>query len=77
MAAVQVNGRVPVLFGGDIRSGMDLAKALYPSASACLIGRLYLYSLAFASQERRGSAAHSRRRTRQYPCLLGCADLEP
>jgi isopentenyl diphosphate isomerase/L-lactate dehydrogenase-like FMN-dependent dehydrogenase len=48
MVAVQVNGRVPVLFDGDIRSGMDLAKARYLSASACLIGRPYLYGLAFA-----------------------------
>ena len=42
----QVNGRVPVLFDGGIRSGLDAYKVLSLGASAVCIGRPYIYGLA-------------------------------
>ena len=74
MVAAQVNGRVPVLVDGGVRSGMDLAKALCLGASACLIGRPYLYGLAIAGQ--RGVEAVLRVLREELDsslALLGCA----
>lgn len=41
-----VAGRLPVLVDGGIRSGLDVVKAMQRGASACLIGRAWLYALA-------------------------------
>lgn len=41
-----VSGRGVVLVDGGIRRGSDVLKALALGASACLIGRPYLYGLA-------------------------------
>jgi 4-hydroxymandelate oxidase len=43
-----VNGRLPLLVDGGIRRGTDVLKALALGAKAVLIGRPYLYALAFA-----------------------------
>ncbi|HEV3317440.1 MAG TPA: alpha-hydroxy acid oxidase [Candidatus Angelobacter sp.] len=43
-----VNGRLPLLVDGGIRRGTDILKALALGAKAVLIGRPYLYALAFA-----------------------------
>jgi len=41
-----VDGRVPVLFDGGVRRGVDVVKALALGATAVLIGRPYLWGLA-------------------------------
>ncbi|HUY71589.1 MAG TPA: alpha-hydroxy acid oxidase [Gaiellaceae bacterium] len=41
-----VGGRVPVLIDGGVRRGTDVVKAVALGASACLIGRPYLWGLA-------------------------------
>jgi 4-hydroxymandelate oxidase len=46
--AEKVNGKLPLLVDGGIRRGTDILKALAMGASAALIGRPYLYALAFA-----------------------------
>jgi 4-hydroxymandelate oxidase len=43
-----VKGRLPLLVDGGIRRGTDILKALALGAKAVLIGRPYLYALAFA-----------------------------
>ena len=43
-----VNGKLPLLVDGGIRRGTDVLKALALGAKAVLIGRPYLYALAFA-----------------------------
>jgi L-lactate dehydrogenase (cytochrome) len=45
-----VEGRLPVLFDGGIRSGLDVLKALALGAQACLIGRPWAYALAADGQ---------------------------
>ncbi len=43
-----VNGRLPLLVDGGIRRGTDVLKAIALGAKAVLVGRPYLYALAFA-----------------------------
>ena len=43
---VAVAGRVPILFDGGVRRGVDVVKALALGASAVMIGRPYLWGLA-------------------------------
>ncbi|HWZ46309.1 MAG TPA: alpha-hydroxy acid oxidase [Candidatus Saccharimonadales bacterium] len=49
--AEKVNGRLPILVDGGIRRGTDVLKALALGAKAVLIGRPYLYALAYAGAE--------------------------
>jgi isopentenyl diphosphate isomerase/L-lactate dehydrogenase-like FMN-dependent dehydrogenase len=46
-----VGGRIPVLMDGGIRRGTDVIKAVARGASACLVGRPYLWGLAVAGEE--------------------------
>jgi len=46
-----VAGRVPVLFDGGVRRGVDVVKALALGATAVMIGRPYLWGLATAGSE--------------------------
>lgn len=46
-----VDGKVPVLIDGGIRRGADIARACALGASACLIGRPFLYGLGANGQE--------------------------
>lgn len=45
-----VEGRLPVLFDGGVRSGADIAKALALGARAVLLGRPYVYGLALGGE---------------------------
>lgn len=45
-----VAGRVPVLVDGGVRSGADVVRALALGASACLIGRPWIWALAADGQ---------------------------
>jgi len=42
---VAVAGRVPILFDGGVRRGVDVVKALALGATAVMIGRPYLWGL--------------------------------
>jgi len=44
----RVDGKIPVLVDGGIRRGTDVLKAIALGAKAVLIGRPYLYALAYA-----------------------------
>ncbi len=47
----KLNGKLPVLVDGGIRRGTDVLKALALGAKAVLVGRPYLYALAYAGSE--------------------------
>lgn len=71
-----VDGRLPVLFDGGIRSGLDMLKALGLGAKACLVGRPWAYALAAGGED---GVAHMIEILRQElttaMTLSGCADL--
>ncbi|WP_255570377.1 alpha-hydroxy-acid oxidizing protein [Cohnella sp. CFH 77786] len=45
-----VEGRIPVLFDGGIREGVDVLKTIALGATAVLLGRPYIYGLAVAGE---------------------------
>lgn len=45
-----LGGRIPVLMDGGVRRGSDVVKALAIGATACLVGRPYLWGLAVAGE---------------------------
>ena len=49
--AEKVDGRLPILVDGGIRRGTDVLKALALGAKAVLVGRPYMYALAYAGAE--------------------------
>jgi 4-hydroxymandelate oxidase len=49
--AEAVAGRIPVLFDGGVRRGVDVVKALALGASAVMIGRPFLWGLAVSGAE--------------------------
>ncbi|MBS0418423.1 MAG: L-lactate dehydrogenase [Proteobacteria bacterium] len=71
-----VNGRLPVLFDGGIRSGLDMLKALALGANACLVGRPWAYALAAGGE---AGVAHMvdilRQELTTALTLSGCSDL--
>lgn len=44
--AAAVDGRVPLLVDGGVRSGLDILRMLALGASACLVGRAWVYAMA-------------------------------
>jgi isopentenyl diphosphate isomerase/L-lactate dehydrogenase-like FMN-dependent dehydrogenase len=69
----RIAARVPVLVDGGIRRGSDVVKALCLGASACLIGRPYLYGLAVGGQEGVQAVLECfRREIDTTLALLGC-----
>jgi 4-hydroxymandelate oxidase len=49
--AQAVAGRVPLLFDGGVRRGVDVVKALALGATAVMIGRPYLWGLGAAGAD--------------------------
>lgn len=71
-----LNGTLPLLFDGGIRSGTDIFKAIALGANAVLVGRLQVYALAVAGAL---GVAHMIRLLREEleacMALAGCATL--
>jgi len=71
-----VAGRVPVILDGGVRRGVDVIKAIARGATACMIGRPWLYGLAAGGEEGVDTALNILRNEIDVAlALLGCASL--
>jgi L-lactate dehydrogenase (cytochrome) len=71
-----VDGKAEVILDGGIRRGTDVLKAMALGATACMIGRPYLYGLSIAGQQGVEHALNIfRDEIRRDLALLGCPDI--
>lgn len=71
-----VAGRIPLILDGGVRRGSDVIKAIALGATACMIGRAWLYGLAAGGEsgvERALTILHDE--IDVSLALLGCSDL--
>jgi L-lactate dehydrogenase (cytochrome) len=72
-----VGGRAQVILDGGVRRGTDVVKALALGATACMIGRPYLYGLAAGGEEGVTKALTVlRNEIKRALMLLGCPDVK-
>jgi L-lactate dehydrogenase (cytochrome) len=72
-----IGGRAEILVDGGVRRGTDVIKALALGATACMIGRPYLYGLAAGGEEGVTRALTLlREEIRLAMMLLGCPDVK-
>ena len=71
-----VAGRIPLILDGGVRRGSDVIKAIALGATACMIGRAWLYGLAAGGESGVERALTILRDEIDVSlALLGCADL--
>jgi L-lactate dehydrogenase (cytochrome) len=71
-----VAGRIPLILDGGVRRGSDVIKAIALGATACMIGRAWLYGLAAGGESGVERALSILRDEIDVSlALLGCADL--
>ncbi|MES1202662.1 MAG: L-lactate dehydrogenase [Pseudomonadota bacterium] len=71
-----VQGDLPILFDGGVRSGLDVLRALATGAQACLLGRAWAYSLAANGQAGVAQMLSIIRAELQVAmALTGCTDV--
>lgn len=71
-----VAGRIPLILDGGVRRGSDVVKAIALGATACMIGRAWLYGLAAGGESGVERALSILRDEIDVSlALLGCSDL--
>ena len=71
-----VAGRIPLILDGGVRRGSDVVKAIALGATACMIGRAWLYGLAAGGETGVERALSILRDEIDVSlALLGCSDL--
>lgn len=71
-----VAGRIPLILDGGVRRGADVVKAIALGASACMIGRAWLYGLAAGGEDGVETALTMLRDEIDVAmALLGCSEL--
>jgi len=74
--AEAVAGRIPLILDGGVRRGSDVVKAIALGATACMIGRAWLYGLAAGGESGVERALRILRDEIDVTlALLGCADI--
>ncbi|MDT8429640.1 MAG: L-lactate dehydrogenase [Pseudomonadales bacterium] len=71
-----VDGKVPVLMDGGVRSGLDVLRALALGADACLLGRAWAFPLAAGGEAAVARLLNTlRAELRVAMALTGCTDV--
>jgi len=74
--ASAVGGDLEIILDGGIRRGSHIVKALALGATACMVGRPYLYGLAAGGQQGVAKSIEIlRRETERTLGLIGCSDI--
>lgn len=72
-----VGDRIEIICDGGVRRGSDIVKAIALGASACMVGRAYLYGLAAAGEPGVDWVIdHLREGVRRTMGLIGACDIE-